>query len=131
MRAHLHPVAWSLSEAHTVLWHASYYTLFAVAPWHALLPGFTPTHMAHTDTGAVHCRCCAPDVVLALTLARCACYAFDGHVAVVGRYDLVALACKGLHVSTNFSQGTYAEELTRMKGSSQVQTVIGPEKLPL
>ena len=36
------------------------------------------------------------------------------------RYDLVALACKGLHVSTNFGQALYTEELARMKGSSQV-----------
>jgi hypothetical protein len=49
-------------------------------------------------------------------------------VVTVGRYDLVALACKGLHVSTNFSQTTYAEELTRMKGSSQVRAVISPSE---
>ncbi len=32
----------------------------------------------------------------------------------------MALACKGLHVSTNFGQATYTEELALMKGSSQV-----------
>ena len=50
----------------------------------------------------------------------------DGSMVLVDRYDLVALACKGLHVSTNFSQATYAEELARMKGSSQARPAMGP-----
>ena len=45
---------------------------------------------------------------------------------VVCRYDLVALACKGLHVSTNFGQATYVDELARMKGSSQVKILNNP-----
>lgn len=49
---------------------------------------------------------------------------FDSEEDAARAYDLVALACKGLHVTTNFGEGTYSDELILMKGNSQVGTSL-------
>lgn len=49
---------------------------------------------------------------------------FNSEEDAARAYDLVALACKGLHVTTNFGEGAYSDELILMKGNSQVGTSL-------
>lgn len=50
---------------------------------------------------------------------------FDSEEDAARAYDLVALACKGLHVATNFGVAAYADELVLMKGNTQVCSLDG------
>ena len=56
---------------------------------------------------------------------------FDSEEDAARAYDLVALACKGLHVATNFGQRTYADELVLMEGNTQVPRGPAPLRMPL
>ena len=49
---------------------------------------------------------------------------FDSEEDAAHAYDLVALACKGLHVATNFGEGAYVNELVLMKGNTQVRAAL-------
>jgi hypothetical protein len=46
---------------------------------------------------------------------------FNSEADAAHSYDLVALSCKGLHVATNFPNGTYTAELAELAGSTQVR----------